>query len=249
MKAAAWDVIGSLFWELGRPSARPSQGEIEEFLAELPAGGACTVVGASTKELVEAVVAAGLRATVLDFSQRMCSDLEAALAPGFCEIRQHDITHEPPKDLAGSQSAVLSDRLLNRFDGAEAATAIAGMAGLLAPGGELRTSVKLGFYPMDLRMIELGRERGCLHEFYDEESRVLDFSAAGAVIEDAVLPHGEIPRDLLLEWYRGRGREKRFKDEEVRMLPTLAGVPLELRLAREVPDSPETSMYVWQLPA
>jgi hypothetical protein len=107
--------------------------------------------------------------------------------------------------------------------------------------------VKLGFYPMDLRMIELGRERSCLHEFYDEEDRVLDFAAAGAVLEDAVLPHGDIPRDLLLEWYRGRGREKRFEDEEVRALPARTGVPLELKLAREVPDSPETSMYVWQL--
>lgn len=249
MKADAWDVIGSLFWEVGRPSARPSEREVAEFLDGLPGSCDCAVVGASTKELVEALVDRGHEVTVLDFSRRMCEDLEAALSEDACRILQLDITKPVPEEMRGTQAAVLADRLLNRFDLEEAAAALGGMAALLRPGGEIRTTVKLGFYPMDLRMFELGRERGCLARFYDSRSNTLDFNAAGGVLEDAVLPHGDIPRDLLLQWYRGRGVEKRFADSEVKSLPDqLDGFGGQLHLTRAdvVPDSPETTRYVWQ---
>jgi hypothetical protein len=249
MKAEAWDAIGSLFWELGRSSARPSEREIEEFLAGLPPRSACAVIGASTKELIEAMIAAGHEVTVLDFSRRMCEDLGGALGEGRCRIRQVDITRPVPEDLRATQAAVLSDRLLNRFGPEEAIDALAGMAALAAPGGEVRATARLGFYPMDLRMIELGRERGCLERFYDADRRTLDFAAADGVLESAVLPHGEIPRDLLLEWYRGRGLEKRFDDAEIRALAEVPGGSLRLEEAAPVPDSAETTMYRWRAAA
>jgi hypothetical protein len=249
MKAEAWDAIGSLFWELGRSSARPSEREIDEFLADLPPGSPCAVIGASTKELIEAMIEAGHEVTVLDFSRRMCADLGSALGPGQCRIQKLDITRPVPEDLRATQAAVLSDRLLNRFGPAEAVDALAGMAALSAPGGEVRATVKLGFYPMDLRMISLGRERGCLERFYDPEERTLDFGAADGVLESAVLPHGEIPRDLLLRWYRGRGLEKRFDDAEIRALAEGLGDSLRLEEAAAVPDSSETTMYRWRAAA
>jgi hypothetical protein len=246
MKAEAWDVIGSLFWELGRRSARPSEQEIDEFLTGLPPCSPCAVIGASTKELIEAMIDAGHEMTVLDFSQRMCADLGSVLGAGQCRIQQLDITQPVPERLRATQEAVLSDRLLNRFGPEEAVAALAGMAALMAPGGEIRATVKLGFYPMDLRMISLGRERGCLDRFYDPGQKTLDFGAADGVLESAVLPHGEIPRDLLLQWYRGRGVEKRFDDAEIRVLSEQFDGPLRLVDAAVVPDSPETMRYRWR---
>jgi len=116
-KSAAWDLIGSLFWEAGRVSAKPSDEEIELFLAGIPVGARCAVVGASTKNLVEALIARGAEVSVLDFSERMCADLRAALPAGSCQVHRHDITLQAPQDLRRSQQYVLSDRLVNRFGG------------------------------------------------------------------------------------------------------------------------------------
>jgi hypothetical protein len=246
-KAAAWDLIGSLFWEVGRTSAKPSTAEIELFLADIPAGARCSVVGASTKDLVETLVSHGAVVTVLDFSERMCHDLAAALPAGCCRVLQHDITRPAPEELRGTQQFVLSDRLVNRFTSAEAQAGLAGMLDLLADGGQVRTSVKLGLYPMDERMIDLGRRRGCLARFYDAAQRTIDFSAAGDVLADALLPHGRIAPELLLDWYRGRGREKRFDHADIVALVGQAGVPgraLRLRLTSDLPEAPSTRMYV-----
>jgi NAD(P)-dependent dehydrogenase (short-subunit alcohol dehydrogenase family) len=246
-KAGAWDLIGSLFWEVGRTSAKPSTAEIGLFLADVPAGARCSVVGASTKDLVEALVAHGAEVTVLDFSERMCHDLRAALPEGCCRVLQHDITRPAPDGLRGTQQFVLSDRLVNRFTAAEAEAGLAGMLDLLADGGQVRTSVKLGFYPMDQRMIDLGRERGCLERFYDAAQRTIDFSAAGDVLPDALLPHGGIAPELLLDWYRGRGREKRFDDADLVDLigqARVTGRALRLLCASEFPEAPSTRLYV-----
>lgn len=246
-KASAWDHIGSLFWEVGRTTAKPSQHEIGMFLAGVDAQARCVVVGASTKDLVESLIARGARVIVLDFSKRMCRDLRAALPPGSCEVELADITRPLARHLLGSADFVLSDRLVNRFSGAEALAGLCGMASLLTPGGQIRTSVKLGLYPMDYRMISLGRERGELERFYDAEQKIIDFSAAGNVLTHAVLPHGDIDRALLLNWYRGRGREQRFEHEDVLRLfaqVRVAGATARVISSDVLPDSPESRMYV-----
>lgn len=104
-KAAAWDLIGSLFWETGRTTAKPSDEEIGLFLAGITAGTRCTVVGASTKDLVEALIALGADVTVMDFSERMCEDLRAALPEGSCRILRHDITQRAPRSCAERSSS------------------------------------------------------------------------------------------------------------------------------------------------
>lgn len=249
-KSAAWDLVGGQFWESGRRTARPSAAEIERMARGIAAGARCVVVGASTRDLVVALLGRGAEVTVLDFAERMCADLRAALPPQACPIHQHDITSSPPGRLAGRQDYVLSDRLINRFSESEALAGLQGMAALLAVGGEVRTSVKLGLYPMDGRMIELGRRHGCLAAFYDERQRVMNFAAAGQILEEALLPHGDIPAEVLLNWYRGRGTEKRFEHEDVVELFAKSGTrPGTLRLVSSglLPDAPATRLYVGRL--
>jgi hypothetical protein len=250
LKSAAWDLVGGRFWESGRRTARPSTAEIEQMTRGIPAGARCVVVGASTRDLVVVLLGSGVKVTVLDFAERMRADLRAALPPGACPIYQHDITSAPPAQLAGTQDYVLSDRLINRFSETEGLPGLLGMAGLLAVGGEVRTSVKLGLYPMDERMIELGRRRGCLATFYDERQRVMNFAAAGEILQQALLPHGDIPAEILLDWYRGRGSEKRFDHEDVVELfansATRRGA-LRLLSSELLPDAPATRLYVGRL--
>jgi hypothetical protein len=249
-KSAAWDLVGGLFWESGRRTARPSIDELERMTRGIPAGARCVVVGASTRDLVVALLGRGAQVTVLDFAERMCADLRATLPPGACPIHQHDITSAPPSHLAGIHDYVLSDRLINRFSETEALPGLLGMAGLLAMGGEVRTSVKLGLYPMDERMIELGRRHGRLAAFYDERQRVMNFAAAGEILQQALLPHGDIPAEVLLDWYRRRGTEKRFEHEDVVELfansATRRGT-LRLLSSGLLPDAPATRLYVGRL--
>ncbi len=247
-KAAAWDLVGGMFWTKGRASARPTQAEIDIFLEGLVPGARLAIVGASTKELVEAALTRKLDVAVLDFSARMCADLTEAISPG-ADIRVQDITGTIAPDLEGRFDAVASDRLINRFTRSEGVRALSGMLALLREGGTVRPSVKLGFYPMDERMIAEGRRRGTLASFYNEVTRTIDFQAAGDVLDGCVLPHGEIDRGILVDWYRGRHRESRFDEVDVLALASEARAGERgLRLARSCPfpDATGTGYYVFE---
>jgi hypothetical protein len=235
-----------MFWRLGRKTAKPSAAEIDLYLSGAGPSSRVCVVGASTKDLVEAAVSRGAQVLVLDFSQTMCDHLERELAPACLTTRCVDILQPPPADLVGSQDLVLADRLVNRFIRRELTGFFRSTLMLLTPGGEMRTTVKIGFYPMDLELLEEGRARGTLERFYDEETRTLDFSQAPDELRARLVPHGDIPREVLLEWYHGRGQESRFEDEgilealgkvawEGRRLAVLSAIPC--------PDSPGTRFY------
>lgn len=95
-------------------------------------------------------------------------------------------------------------------------------------------------------MIDNGRERGTLETFFDADAKVIDFAAAGEVLTDSLLPHGGIDSGLLLDWYRGRGREQRFDHEDVLALVATAAVEdrgLSLVSATEFGQAPKTRMY------
>lgn len=213
-KASGWDRIGARFWLQGRASAKPDAADLDRFCAGVAPGDEVLVIGASTLDLIARLVDLGARTSVFDFSQVMVHDLVAHLADSRVAVHLADITQPPARRWVGAFDFVVSDRLVNRFDHAEAAAAVDTMLALCAPSGTVRTIVKLGLYPMDERMIALGRERGTLDDFYSEASQTIDFSRAGAVLDDALMPHGEIPRDLILAWYRARGAEKRFTTDE-----------------------------------
>jgi len=214
-KAVGWDLIGSRFWREGRKSARPSKDDIALFCDGIRSPDQVMVIGASTLELVGSLIELGCRPCVLDFSRTMCEELRSAVDGADIDIRRADITRPLRAGWAGSFGYVLSDRLSNRFTADEAMAAARNMLLLLRDGGIMRTTVKIGLYPMDERMIALGRERGTLSQFYDAANRTLDFAVAGDILDQCLLPHGDIPPDLLLSWYKSRRAEKRFDREEV----------------------------------
>jgi hypothetical protein len=245
-KAAAWDKIGNLFWEKGRTSAKPSAYEMDLFTRDIKAGDRVCVIGASTKELVCLLMEKEAKVTVYDFSQGMCSSLREAIPDPSVVIEQLDIVAPMDADLINSQDYVLNDRLINRFTGAEAVSALHNMCAL-AQDGEVRASIKLGFYPMDEKMIALGEERGTLAEFWDEASKTIDFSKAGTVLDDALLSHGDIDPAILLDWYRGRAAEKRFDHEEIAAIAESVVLPNRkaVRVAgvHDFPDAIRTNLY------
>ncbi len=220
-KVAAWDLVGGLFWERGRPDSRPNTTEVEMFLDDLAPGVRCAIIGASTKDLIRAALQRRLDVTVLDFSRRMSAALIDNL--GFeVTVESQDITAPIAGHLLKNFDVVLSDRLINRMTAEEAPRALSGMLALLTDRGIVRTSIKLGLYPMDKVMIEEGKCRGSLQAFYDETTMTIDYSAAGPVLEKCLLPHGNIDREMLLEWYFHRGRERRFRESDVIELVELA---------------------------
>lgn len=243
-KAEAWQHVGGLFWTHGRATARPSQAEIDQFLDGAGAADCVVVVGASTKELVEAAASRVRCVVVLDFSSRMIDDLREHLPEGMAELHVIDITQPPPAALRGIAELVLSDRLINRFTRTEAAQAFQSMLALAKPGGEVRTSVKIGLYDMDRRMIEEAERSGCLEGVWDPASRTIDFSHSDKVLERAVLPHGEIPRDVLLAWYRGRRKETRFERSDIFEIASGLSHPPERVEWAPFPDAPATEMFL-----
>ncbi|AMJ49768.1 hypothetical protein APX01_19590 (plasmid) [Cereibacter sphaeroides] len=245
-KAEAWELIGNQFWTIGRVAARPSDRENDIFLENIVPGSTVAVIGASTRFLIEKALERGASVTVFDFSQRMCDDLAEALADRCVTIDLLDITAEIPKELAGHFDFVLNDRLINRFTTEEARRACLGMLSLVG-SGTVRASVKLGFYDIDLKLIEYGEQSGTLAKFFDPSDKTFHFREAGDVLDRALVPHGLIDKPTLLEWYRRRGKETRFDDEDVRALLSHDVVNargyVTLEKAVELPDAPNTMLY------
>lgn len=213
-KVEAWDQVGLAFWHLGRESAKPGPKCVEWFAQD--GGSRCLVVGGTTIDLIERLAERGAQVCVLDFSRRVCQEAAEQVSLGVTVV--HGDALDPPREVRelGSYDAVLCDTLINRFDSAEALAFARTSAGLLRSGGRLRATVFEGRYPMDERMIDTGRAWGCLERFWEETTQTIDFARAGReMLEQALLPHGDLPRETLVQWYLGRGREKRFGRAEL----------------------------------
>lgn len=240
-KRHGWNLLGGDFWRLGRKTAKPSAREVDLYLANPPGQRLC-VIGASTRDLVEASIARGFAVTVVDFSAVMGKDLADDLGAGRFSFVTADILHESAL-IEGQFDLIIADRLVNRFIRSDLPLFAANVHSLLSPGGELRTSVKLGLYPMDERLIESGRDAGTLASFYDEATRTLDYAAARPILEKIKVEHGEIPRETLIEWYVCRGRESRFEAADIS-----AGFQSQQgwEIARQtlLPDAPDTMLWV-----
>jgi|GEM_PF-1195642 len=245
-KAVAWDIVGSMFWDQGRKSAKPSHSELELFTSGVKSGDRVAVIGASTKDLVEFLIAKNVDVTIYDFSKGMCDSLREALSPNPPPIHILDITARLDSDMIGGYDYVLNDRLVNRFTAAEAEKALRNMVAL-TKSGEVRASVKIGLYPMDEKMIALGEERQVLENFYCRKSNTINFSKAGSILEEALVSHGDIDKSILLNWYRNRGKETRFSDDSLkRIINRLTlndGSKIQVFQQCEFPDASETTMY------
>lgn len=245
-KSAAWDAIGASYWNAGYRGG-PTRRDIDAYLEGVEPGLPVAVVGASTVHLVAAAVDRGADVTVLDFSPGMREALARELAGRPCRILGQDITADVPEPLRRRFRLVLADRLLNRFVERELCAALRQLLRLLDDAGEVRTSVRLGLYQRDLPLIEEGRRRGVLARFFDESTWVIDYGAAGALLEDALPPHGTIPRDVLLTFYRLRGPEQRLRPGDLeRYLAGIADDGRGLRVAdvRSFVDAADDSLYV-----
>lgn len=226
-KAAGWDAVGLEFWRRGRATAKPSAACVAWFCADLARGDRCLVVGGTTVDVIRHAAAAGLGVTVLDFSARVCREVGAVVADDVAIVHGNVLT--PPA--IGPFDRVTGDTLLNRFDGIEAARFADAVAGLLRPGGQLRMTVKLGRYPMDERLLDLGRAAGTLDEFLDVATNTIDFSRTGDLLEHALVAHGTLSREEMLTWYRMRGREKRYERSD--LLALFAAPRWHVRLATD----------------
>lgn len=246
-KAKAWNAVGSLFWSHGRKSARPSATEINLLLENLPASARVVVIGASTKELIEAAVNAGYRVLVLDFASKMLGDLAASLEPDCIDVGLADITSPDSWRFESQADAVVSDRLVNRFTSDEAIAAFSNMFKLCRPGGLVRTSVKIGLYEMDRRMIDLAQAKGQLAEVWNPSTKTINLAVPG-ILEQALLPHGDIDRQLLMQWYRGRGCETRYEREDVLHLARKGFPALEVIKIEPLPDAPDTDQFCFRRP-
>jgi hypothetical protein len=213
-KAQAWEAVGLKYYSLGRRSGKPTHGTVRWFTGELGAGSRCLVVGGTSVAVVRAALRSGCDLLVVDFSERVCRELREWV-PAAVPILNRDVL-EPWPEVEGSFTHVLCDALLNRFDGPEARRFERRVASLLAPGGVLRATVKLGHYPMDLRLLEIAGGSGA--PFWDERTRTIDYSRIGDLLERGYARHGGISRRDLLGWYRHRGREKRFQESDLREL-------------------------------
>lgn len=245
-KAAAWDVIGASYWNAGYRGG-PTRRDIDTYLEGVEPGMHLAVVGASTVHLVAAAIDRGAHVTVLDFSPGMRAALAGELAGRRCRIVDQDITADVPEPLGRRFWLVLADRLLNRFVERELRAALRQLLRLLDDGGEVRTSVRLGLYQRDLPLIEAGQRRGVLGRFFDPSTWIIDYGAAGDLLDDALPPHGTIPRDVLLSFYRLRGPEQRLRPGDLeRYLAETSddGRGLRVRAVRPFADAVDDSMFV-----
>ena len=161
------------------------------------------------------------RVTVIDFSARMLLSLDRDL-PGRCSLALHDVTLPIGPDLQGRFDVICADRLINRFTEVEAGRALQQILGLGRLGAEFRTAVRFGLYERDLPLIEAGRRHGTLAEFYDESTSTIDYGKTGGLLDELIADHGNIPRDVLLSFYRERGPEKRFQRADLEQLAASA---------------------------
>lgn len=214
-KAKAWDAIGLKYWSLGRRTGKPRPSTLRWFIRGLRPADRCLVVGGTSVGVIRAAAATGCQVVVADFSARVCAELRGRLPAGVTVVRRDVL--DPAPEWEATFTHLLSDALVNRFDGEEAERFERRAAALVRIGGELRATVKLGLYPMDVRLLELAAGRPDA-DFWDSRTRTMDYGHIGPLMEAGMVPHGGIARADLAGWYRSRGREKRFGEEDLREL-------------------------------
>lgn len=217
-KSSAWDLIGSDYWAASYNGGPVGQ-DIEAYLDGVHANTALAVVGASTVHLIRAAVERGVLVTVLDFAEGQRAALVAAAQQwpdgGRCVVEHYDATAPTPAELRHRFDLVLADRLINRFTDAEALAGVPGLLSLVAPGGRLRTTIRLGLYDRDRALLAAAEEEGKTGEFFNAESMEIDYGKAGDLLGRTIADHGDIPRATLIDFYRLRGQEKRMTESDI----------------------------------
>ncbi|MFU0790725.1 hypothetical protein JNUCC74_01790 [Cerasibacillus sp. JNUCC 74] len=216
MKQVAWDSVGLNFWRLGRDTAKPSRDTLDWYMEDVTKTSSVLIVGGTTVDLIKAIEGTGARLSVVDFSSRICVELRDHISTETKVINQ-DVVN----DFSGwgeSYDLICSDTLINRFDSNETKCFQENMYSILNNNGKMKSTVKIGMYPMDQEMIEYSRNNNMSIDFWDEENNTIDYSKAKPILEGGLLPHGKINKEDLLAWYGNRGKEKRFNEDDLRLL-------------------------------
>ncbi|MFF3570930.1 class I SAM-dependent methyltransferase [Nocardia jiangxiensis] len=211
-KAVAWDRLGSAYWNLNY-NGGPNPSACVQYLDGVAAGERVLLVGASTVALARAVLDAGAELVVADFSAVMLAELEYLL-PGQAEFVRVDVTRADPR-FDDAFDLVLADRLVNRFVLAEMRGALRTLSGAVRPGGKLRLSYRLGLYERDVPVLAEAARRGETSAVFDEAQFDVDYSGAAEWLATVLPPHGDIPMDMLVDFYVARGREHRIRTGEL----------------------------------
>jgi hypothetical protein len=214
-KAQAWDAVGLKYYFLGRKSGKPTTRTVRWFTRGLGPDSHCLVVGGTSVAVIRAALGTGAHVEVIDFSARVCSELARVIPDGVTIVNGDILVASAEGD--ATYTHLVCDALINRFDEAESRRFERRVQQLLIPDGTLRATVKLGHYPMDLRLLAMTAGQPG-PAFWDEETRTIDYGRLGDLLARGYARHGGIPREALLGWYRNRGREKRFEESDLRQL-------------------------------
>ncbi|WP_432409110.1 class I SAM-dependent methyltransferase [Wukongibacter sp. M2B1] len=248
-KALAWDIMGSKYWDSGY-NGGPSPRDIQKYLDKIDKNKRVAVIGASTVNLIKAALESDLNITVIDFSEKMCNCLAKELLPQKCNIVHHDITKPVPEFLHNKFDYILADRLINRFTEIEIRKAFKEVLQLLNDNGIFRTSIRLGLYKRDMPFISEGKKRGTLHNFFDEETWIIDYSKCDDILDEFISPHGEISKDTLVEFYRLRGPEKRLRASDIENYVNSIALQdkcLKILSTETLPDVTDDLLYSFQV--
>lgn len=214
MKHKAWDSLGLKFWKLGRKSAKPSIETLRWYTKGILPGDHCLVIGGTSISIIREAEKKVGNVVVADFSEVICRELKQYVSNNVTVINS-DIL-QAQADWNNRFHFVFADTLINRFDWEEAKQFSKEIFRILRPGGQIRTTVKIGLYPMDKKLIEIAGEEA--KTFWDEKSQTIVFSKAEKWLERGLVAHGSISKKDLLVWYTNRGREKRYSLDDLKIL-------------------------------
>ena len=213
-KALAWDSIGDRFWSLGLPSGEARRLELNFYLGEKSES--IAVLGASSNFIIEKAVGIWKKIIVVDFSSKLLKSVKSKFWENTeLDCVQTDLTRELDKRLLGSTELIVADRLVNRFNLDEASRFFCNIYSMLKPGGNFKFTVRIGIYPIDQKLIELGKANGTVNKFWNELEKTIDFSQALSELTVAVDPMEGISKKDLVNWYYLRGKEKRFFPDDI----------------------------------
>ncbi|MDE5415403.1 hypothetical protein [Alkalihalobacterium chitinilyticum] len=216
MKQVAWDSVGLNFWKLGRDTAKPSSDTLDWYTENVTETNSVLIIGGTTVDLINAMEVVGAKVSVVDFSSRICNELRDYVSAQTKIINQ-DVVNDF-KNWGETYDLICSDTLINRFDQDEANRFQENLYNILKDNGKMKSTVKIGMYPMDHELIQFAKNNEISIDFWDEDSNTMDYSKAKPILENALIPHGNINKEDLIAWYGNRCKEKRFYENDLRLL-------------------------------
>lgn len=216
-KSDGWNIIGRSFWDIGHVYIRENENALNLFMNNIDTEQCSCIIGASGVDLIKAAMKYQIKFAVVDFSKQMCEDLAKELYPEQCTMYLHDMIYDPPQRFLNQFYYILTDQVINCFARESVPLFFKNISQMLKPYGELRTIIKIGFYDIDQHIINYGKKIGTVDNFYDMTRKTINYSKAEQELNAIVVPHQDVPKDVLVKWYMNRGEESRFELEDINM--------------------------------